>query len=95
MVRTQRSIQDYDALFEPIRAARQAASGNQLCNPAKAAEAVLQVLAAKNPPVHLVLGSDALRLVAAGRSTVEKDLREWEELSRSTDFPDGHQIASN
>lgn len=95
MVRTQRSIQDYDALFEPIRAARQAASGNQLGNPAKAAEAVLKVLEAEKPPVHLVLGSDALRLVAAGRSAVENDLREWEELSRSTDFPDGHQIASN
>jgi len=95
MVRTQRSIQDYDALFEPIRTARQAASGNQLGDPAKAAEAVLKVLEAEKPPVHLVLGSDALRLVTAGRSTVEKDLREWEELSRSTDFPDGHQIASS
>lgn len=29
----------------------------------------------------------------AGRSPVENDLREWEELSRSTDYPDGHQIA--
>lgn len=95
MVRTERSIEDYDGLFEPIRAARQAASGNQLGDPAKAADAVLRVLEAKNPPVHLVLGSDALRLVAAGRSAVEQDLREWEELSRSTDFPDGHQIATN
>lgn len=95
MVRTERSIQDYDKLFEPIRAARQAASGNQLGDPAKAAEAVLRVLEAKNPPVHLALGSDALRLITAGRSAVEQDLREWEELSRSTDFPDGHQITSN
>ncbi|RSM87496.1 oxidoreductase [Kibdelosporangium aridum] len=94
MVRTQRSIQDYDTLFEPIRAARQAASGNQLGNPAKAAEAVMKVLEAGKPPVHLVLGSDALRLVTAGRSAVDKDLHEWEELSRSTDFPDGHQISS-
>ncbi|QUQ63577.1 oxidoreductase [Kutzneria sp. CA-103260] len=95
MVRTPRSIPDYDKLFEPVRAARQAASGNQLGNPAKAAEAVLAVVGADHPPVHLVLGSDALRLVAAGRSAVEQDLREWEKLSRSTDFPDGHQIASN
>ncbi|AHH97283.1 oxidoreductase [Kutzneria albida] len=95
MVRTERSIPDYDELFEPIRAARQAASGNQLGNPAKAAEAVLKIVEAENPPVHLVLGSDALRLVAAGRSAVEQDLQEWAELSRSTDYPDGHQIASN
>ncbi|WIV56103.1 oxidoreductase [Amycolatopsis nalaikhensis] len=95
MVRSDRSIADYDELFEPIRAARQAASGNQLGNPAKAAEAVLEVIEAEKPPVHLVLGSDALRLVASGRAAVAADIEAWEALSRSTDFPDGHQIATN
>lgn len=95
MVRSERSIADYDELFEPIRAARQAASGNQLGNPAKAAEAVLAVVEAEKPPVHLVLGSDALRLVASGRAAVTADIESWEELSRSTDFPDGHRIAAN
>ncbi|MFJ1761353.1 oxidoreductase [Amycolatopsis sp. NPDC088138] len=95
MVRSDRSIADYDELFEPIRAARQAASGHQLGNPAKAAEAVLEVIDAEKPPVHLVLGSDALRLVGNGRAAVSADIEAWEELSRSTDFPDGHQIAAN
>lgn len=95
MVRSDRSIADYDELFEPIRAARQAASGNQLGNPAKAAEAVLKVIEAENPPVHLVLGSDALRLVGSGRAAVTADIEAWDELSRSTDFPDGHQISAN
>ncbi|WP_431918933.1 oxidoreductase [Amycolatopsis tucumanensis] len=95
MVRSERSIADYDDLFDPIRAARQAASGNQLGDPAKAAEAVLKVIEAEKPPVHLLLGSDALRLVASGRAAVAADIEAWEELSRSTDFPDGHQIAAN
>jgi NAD(P)-dependent dehydrogenase (short-subunit alcohol dehydrogenase family) len=95
MVRSDRSIADYDELFEPIRAARQTASGNQLGDPAKAAEAVLEVIDAEKPPVHLVLGSDALRLVASGRAAVAADIEAWEELSRSTDFRDGHQIAAN
>ncbi|MGI6875640.1 oxidoreductase [Amycolatopsis sp. 3B14] len=95
MVRSERSIADYDELFDPIRAARQAASGNQLGDPAKAAEAVLKVVEADKPPVHLLLGSDALRLVASGRAAVAADIEAWEELSRSTDFPDGHQIAAN
>ncbi|MEA5365398.1 oxidoreductase [Amycolatopsis sp., V23-08] len=95
MVRSDRSIADYDELFEPIRAARHAASGNQLGNPAKAAEAVLAVVDAEKPPVHLVLGSDALRLVGNGRAAVSADIEAWEELSRSTDFPDGHQVAAN
>ena len=92
LVRTPRSIPDYDELFEPLRANRAAGSGHQLGNPAKAAQAILQVLDTPHPPVHLLLGSDALRLVAAGRAAVDKDIANWEELSRSTDFPDGYQI---
>lgn len=85
MVRTPRSIPDYDELFEPIRAARQTASGHQLGNPAKAAAALLRILDEPHPPAHLVLGSDALRLVRAGREAVESDLDTWEDLTLSTD----------
>ncbi len=92
MIRAERAIADYDDLFDPIRTARQAASGNQLGDPAKAAAAVLAVLESPTPPAHLLLGSDALRLVAAGRAAVENDIETWETLTRSTDFPDGAQI---
>jgi len=94
MTRAQRTIADYDELFEPIRAARVKASGNQLGNPAKAADAILSILAETEPPKHLVLGSDALRLVGAARTAVDDDIRQWETLSRSTDFADGAQLAA-
>lgn len=94
MVRAERSIPDYDALFDPIRDARTEASGNQLGNPTKAAEAVLAILDQPDPPAHLVLGSDALRLIRAARDAVDDDIRQWEKLSRTTDFADGAQIAS-
>jgi hypothetical protein len=92
MVRAERGIGDYDSLFDPLRATREAGSGRQLGNPALAAAALLRVIDAPDPPVHLLLGSDALRLVSAGRAAVEEDFRTWESLSRSTDFPDGTQI---
>ncbi|WP_067664466.1 oxidoreductase [Nocardia miyunensis] len=92
MVRAERAVADYDELFDPIRTARQAASGNQLGDPAKAAEAVLAILDSPTPPAHLLLGSDALRLVTAGRASVDEDIATWETLARSTDFPDGAQI---
>lgn len=95
MVRAERAIDDYDAVFEPIRQARRNADGNQLGDPAKAAAAVLTVVDAAEPPRHLLLGSDALRLVRAGRDAVDADIAAWESLSRSTDFPDGQQIAAN
>ncbi|MYW91210.1 oxidoreductase [Amycolatopsis rubida] len=92
MVRTVRSVPDYDQVMNPVREHRLAASGKQLGNPRKAAEAVLHVLDVPNPPAHLVLGSDALRLIANGRAAVDKEISEWAELSRSTDFPDGAQL---
>ncbi|MGW3247890.1 oxidoreductase [Streptomyces sp. NPDC001070] len=87
MIRAPRTIPDYDALFDPIRAARQAKSGKQTGDPARAARALLQVLDADNPPVHLVLGSDALRLVEQGRKQLADDLTAWNALTVSTDFP--------
>jgi NAD(P)-dependent dehydrogenase (short-subunit alcohol dehydrogenase family) len=95
MTRAPRSISDYDELFGPIRAARLKASGNQLGNPAKASDAVLAILDEADPPAHLVLGSDALKLIGAARTAVDDDIRQWESLSRSTDFADGAQLAAN
>lgn len=92
MVRTARSIPDYDGVMNPQREHRLAANGKQLGDPDKAAEAVLSVVDSPEPPVHLVLGSDALRLVADGRKAVDEEIVRWAELSRSTDFPDGMQI---
>ncbi|MCX5416046.1 oxidoreductase [Streptomyces sp. NBC_00059] len=86
MIRAPRTIPDYDEVFDPIRAARQAASGHQPGDPAKAAAALLRILDEPNPPVHLVLGSDALRLVRAGRDAVDHDLDLWEDLTLSTDY---------
>ena len=92
MTRAERTIDDYDELFAPIRAARIKASGQQLGNPVMAARAVMAILDEPEPPAHLVLGSDALRLIGAARAAVDDDIRQWESLSRSTDFDDGAQL---
>lgn len=92
MTRIERSIDDYDELFEPIRKARQNAHGNQLGDPAKAGEALVRIAALERPPAHLVLGSDALRLIRTARTTVDEEIDAWEALSRTTDFDDGAQL---
>lgn len=92
MSRVARTIDDYDELFIPIREARQKASGNQLGDPGKAGDAVVRVASVDRPPSHLVLGSDALRLVTAARAVVDEDIRAWETLSLTTDFAEGAQL---
>ncbi|MEV5148871.1 hypothetical protein [Streptomyces sp. NPDC052727] len=67
--------------------------GSQLGNPARAGRALLEVLDAPNPPGHLLLGSDAVRLVTEARAAVDEEFTRWRELSESTDFPDGNTIA--
>ncbi len=86
MVRSDRSISDYDALFDPIRDARQKKSGNQAGDPAKAAKAVMDILNASNPPVHLLLGRDALGLVREKLDHLGREFTQWEHITTSTDF---------
>ena len=85
MARTARSIADYDALFDPIRTARAEKSGKQLGDPAKAARAMLAVIASDAPPAHLLLGSDALTLVRDKLAALAQELQTWETVTRSTD----------
>lgn len=85
MARTPRSIADYDALFDPIRQAREEKSGKQPGDPAKAAQAMLAAIAADHPPAHLLLGSDALRLVRGKLAALDAEIRAWKAVTVSTD----------
>ncbi|WP_455853568.1 oxidoreductase [Pantoea endophytica] len=85
MVRSARSIADYDVLFDPIRQAREEKSGKQLGDPLKAASAMLDVIESSNPPAHLLLGSDAMALVRQKMESFSAEIDRWEALTRSTD----------
>ncbi|WP_187978120.1 oxidoreductase [Mycetocola sp. JXN-3] len=89
MTRAPRSIEDYNSVMDPIREGRLKMSGNQIGNPDAAGLALLTVLDSKTPPAHLMLGSDALRLVGEARSAFDSEAEAWREVSLSTDFEDG------
>jgi NAD(P)-dependent dehydrogenase (short-subunit alcohol dehydrogenase family) len=86
MVRAPRVIADYDALFEPVRAARQARDGKQPGDPRKAAQAILKLVASANPPAHLLLGPDAVTLVDAKLLALQAEIDAWRSVSMATDF---------
>ncbi len=85
MRRSPRQIADYDELFDPVRQARMEKSGRQLGDPEKAAKAMLEVIECDTPPAHLLLGSDALKLVRGRLSEMSQQIDTWESLSVSTD----------
>ena len=86
MDRTPRSISDYDTVMDPLRAGRQAKSGNQPGDPSKAAQALLALIEAENPPTRLFLGADALSLVDQKLNAMKEERDQWDALSRSTSF---------
>jgi NAD(P)-dependent dehydrogenase (short-subunit alcohol dehydrogenase family) len=86
MVRSPRSIADYDLLFDPIRRAREEKSGQQAGDPARAARAILKAVEANDPPVHLLLGNDALKLVRDKLTSLGKEIDTWESVTRSTEY---------
>jgi NAD(P)-dependent dehydrogenase (short-subunit alcohol dehydrogenase family) len=95
MVRSGRSIADYDSVFDPIRKAREEKSGHQAGDPIKAAEVLLKLLATENPPVHLLLGSDALKLVREKIDSLASEISVWEDVTLSTDFGSHSSAASS
>ena len=86
MVRSERSIPDYDEVFNPIREARKAKSGHQQGDPAKAGQALVALLQEPNPPAHLLLGTDAAEYVRKEMEGLSAEFAQWQSLTSSTDF---------
>ncbi|KGD72478.1 short-chain dehydrogenase [Tatumella morbirosei] len=85
MVRSPRSISDYDQSFGPIRETREKRSGHQPGDPRKAARAMLTLVSLPEPPEFLLLGSDAVKLVRDKISRMQSSMDDMESLSQSTD----------
>jgi hypothetical protein len=73
-------------LFDPIRRARTEKSGQQAGDPAKAARAILKAVEANDPPMHLLLGKDALKLIRDKLNSLGKEIDTWESVTRSTEY---------
>lgn len=85
MVRTERSIADYDAIFDPIREDRKERHGQQAGDPARLAKAILTLIASGESPTQLLLGTDAVQAVSAKLLRLGNSINQWRALSRSTD----------
>jgi NADP-dependent 3-hydroxy acid dehydrogenase YdfG len=84
---TQTVIEDYAPTAHARRKMLLSSSGNQVGDPVKAAQAMIDVVASENPPLHLLLGAMALRTARAGLETKAKDFDAWEATTIGADFP--------
>jgi NAD(P)-dependent dehydrogenase (short-subunit alcohol dehydrogenase family) len=80
-------IDDYDAsVGEALRLFEQLA-GNQPNDPARVAAAVVEAIEADEPPLRLVLGTEAVEAVRAKLDGQRGELDAWERVARSTAVP--------
>ena len=60
--------------------------GQQIGDPEKAAAAMISLASMPNPPLHLLLGNDALQRANNKLESLQKEFRDWKAITISTDF---------
>jgi NAD(P)-dependent dehydrogenase (short-subunit alcohol dehydrogenase family) len=79
-------LEDYSDTVGKTRARTPAGHGQQQGDPARGALAILTAVQAEQPPVHLLIGGDALDQWRARLDAWRQETDAWEALTRSTDF---------
>lgn len=83
---TRRAVADYDAVAHFARRSLIAGAGKEKGDPARAADAILAALDSPEPPLHLLLGEDAVHYARDQFAFVESQIAKWEPLSLSTAY---------
>jgi len=81
-------IADYDGLARDAERIMADHAGREPGDPAKAALAILAIADADNPPMHLLLGEDALKYAGYAAQGLAADIDAWRALSLSIGFND-------
>jgi NAD(P)-dependent dehydrogenase (short-subunit alcohol dehydrogenase family) len=82
----QRKIEDYKLTAGIFRERIKGVDGKQEGDPRKAAQAIIQVVNAENPPLRLPLGKIALATISSKLAHVQKDLDDWSELGANAAY---------
>jgi NAD(P)-dependent dehydrogenase (short-subunit alcohol dehydrogenase family) len=77
---------DYEETVGQINAYRRSADGAQPGDPGRAAQVIAGLVDLDEPPLRLLLGSDAVRLAEQASRFRAAEAEQWADVSRSTDF---------
>ena len=79
-------IADYDGLARDAERIMADHAGSEPGDPAKAAQAILRIADEAAPPMHLLLGEDALTYAGYAAAGLKADIDAWKEVSLSIGF---------
>ncbi len=79
-------IAAYEAARESQRMHQEDINGRQQGDPLKAAEVMIRVAAAEQPPVHLFLGQDAYDMAELKKGMIQADMLAWQKEGTATGF---------
>jgi NAD(P)-dependent dehydrogenase (short-subunit alcohol dehydrogenase family) len=85
--RTRTWSDDYAATAGKVIETLATTAGKQIGDPERAAQSILAVVDSNTPPLHLLLGSDALRRAREKLDALIEEMDRWEEVTLSTDLP--------
>jgi NAD(P)-dependent dehydrogenase (short-subunit alcohol dehydrogenase family) len=84
------TIADYAPGVGATVARLAAMAGKQIGDPARGVAAIIEAVRAAEPPLHLVLGSDAFKRTQDKQARLADDLARWKTVSLGTDFDAAH-----
>lgn len=87
------SLHDYEETSGKLRAVLEAMDGKQLGDPDLAAAVIIEAVESPKAPLHLLLGSDAVRRMRVKLKQYESEIDTWEERSLSTDIIDKRAVS--
>jgi hypothetical protein len=79
-------IADYDGLARDAERIMTDHAGHEPGDPAKAALAILRIADEADPPLHLLLGEDALNYAGYAAASLRADIDAWKDLTLSIGF---------
>lgn len=79
-------IEDYKNILQPLKDYLKTII--PMGDPDKAAQVIMDLAEHPEPPVHLLLGSDAVTILEAVETQRKTELEKWKSVSISTDFDD-------
>ena len=82
-------IADYDGLAREAERIMADHAGHEPGDPAKAAQAILTIADEAAPPLHLLLGEDALKYASYAAAGLQADIDAWKDLTLSIGYADG------